>query len=83
MANLSKQLQELADADKKETPAEIHQILSNATKTLKSSGIEGKALKVGAQAPDFTLSNQSGEDRNLNALLNQGALVVNFYRGGW
>lgn len=83
MSNLSQQLQEVANTAKKDMPAEIHQALADATKKLKLSGIEKSALKIGDKVPDFTLSSQLGEDRNLNALLNQGALVVNFYRGGW
>ena len=37
----------------------------------------------GETAPDFTLLDQSGTAHTLSRLLNQGPVVVSFYRGYW
>lgn len=83
METLSDQLTQATKAAQKEIPAKIMQELQEGIEKLKSSGIESKALKVGAKAPNFTLFNQFGESRTLGTILTQGPLVLNFYRGGW
>ncbi len=58
-------------------------IMNQATNDLIDSGIVDRTLKVGDKAPDFTLPNATGESINLQQLLQQGAVVLSFYRGGW
>ncbi|HAF76195.1 MAG TPA: redoxin [Maribacter sp.] len=41
------------------------------------------ALKVGEQAPDFKLPDALGNQTKLSGLLENGAVVVTFYRGSW
>ncbi|MEP4881715.1 peroxiredoxin-like family protein [Maribacter dokdonensis] len=41
------------------------------------------ALKVGEQAPDFKLPDALGNQIKLSGLLDNGAVVVTFYRGSW
>lgn len=41
------------------------------------------ALKVGEQAPDFELPDALGNQIKLSGLLDNGAVVVTFYRGSW
>ena len=41
------------------------------------------AIKIGQKAPDFKLPNPEGELIALNNLLEQGSVVVTFYRGDW
>jgi peroxiredoxin len=41
------------------------------------------ALGVGAAAPDFTLTDASGNPVRLADLLAQGPVVLTWYRGGW
>lgn len=40
-------------------------------------------LKVGDKAPDFTIKNAAGVTFNLNENLQNGPLVIVFYRGQW
>lgn len=40
-------------------------------------------LDVGARAPDFSLPNALGEEVRLYELLEQGPVVLTFYRGAW
>ena len=48
-----------------------------------TSGAAGKALKEGAQTPDFTLPDALGKAVRLSHLLTQGPAVIAFYRGQW
>jgi len=41
------------------------------------------AVNVGASAPDFTLTNATGEKFTLATALADGPVVLSFYRGGW
>jgi peroxiredoxin len=52
---------------------------------LLSSGAfaQGRELKAGDRAPDFDLRDQSGQRIQLSALLQQGKVVLAFYRGHW
>lgn len=62
---------------------EQNAIMANATQALIDANIEANALKVGDTIPGFSLPNAKGENTNSNALLEQGPLVIAFYRGGW
>jgi hypothetical protein len=62
-----------------ETVATMHR----ATAELKASGIEGRALKIGDRAPDFTLFNQDHVEVSSKGLLRKGPMVVSFFRGHW
>ena len=58
-------------------------IMDAETSRLAASGLTARALKVGDTAPDFILPDAQGEPVRLRALLDQGPVVVVFYRGGW
>ena len=47
-----------------------------------ASVVEG-VKKMGDPAPGFTLTNQSGTEVSLDSLLEQGPVVLMWYRGGW
>ena len=64
-------------------PPEALQTMMQATQELVATGIAGKALQAGEQAPDFTLPNTRGELVSLAPLLKKGPVVLNFYRGAW
>ena len=57
-------------------------ILQRAIVTLKKSGIEDQCLQVGETAPDFSFQLDNSES-TLSQLLQQGPLVLNFFRGFW
>lgn len=83
MSDLTKQLAEVQQNVKQNVPAEIYSTMIDETEKLKATGIEGEAIQNGETAPDFTLPNHLGENINLSVLLQEGPLVVSFYRGGW
>ena len=47
------------------------------------SGVLEKALKVGDKAPDFQLNNATQQSINLYKQLENGPVVLTWYRGGW
>lgn len=48
-----------------------------------SSDFGTKGLNTGDIATDFTLPNAKGVETQLSKLLEDGPIVLNFYRGGW
>lgn len=59
-------------------------ISEKATADLFNTGIEDRALKVGAQAPAFSLEDaHTHKPVSSTDLLALGPLVVNFFRGRW
>jgi peroxiredoxin len=59
-------------------------VSEQATAELFASGIEDRVLKVGAQAPEFTLPDAlTGKPVHSTDLLALGPLVINFFRGRW
>lgn len=64
-------------------PPEIHPIMERATAELIASGQASRAVKAGDLAPTFRLKDQDGQEVTSTDLLNQGPLVVTFYRGVW
>ena len=64
-------------------PREVIETMHRATAELNASGIEAQALKVGEQAPSFSLFNQDHMEVSSSGLLRQGPLVISFFRGHW
>jgi len=52
------------------------------TQTTRSAE-EAQGLKIGVKAPDFTAIDATGNKHNLNSLLENGSVVLIFYRGFW
>lgn len=64
-------------------PDDVREIFIRANQQVVASGIEQRAVKQGQPAPDFTLPNAVGKQVRLSSLLQQGPVVLAFYRGGW
>jgi peroxiredoxin len=64
-------------------PAETRAVNERATEELRSSGMTERALRVGNQAPAFTLADQNGKATSSAELLAKGPLVIAFLRGRW
>ncbi len=50
---------------------------------LHASSVAADAVNIGDTLPDFSLPNATGRMINLYAALEQGPVVLSFYRGGW
>lgn len=61
---------------------EEYKLMADKAKELKSS-MPNPGLKVGSQAPDFTLANAFGKSVRLSDHLEKGPVVLVFYRGAW
>jgi peroxiredoxin len=58
-------------------------VMDAETSRLAATDLASHALKVGDQAPDFMLPDAHGLPVRLHSQLNNGPVVVVFYRGGW
>ena len=50
---------------------------------LRTSSVLDHAIRAGDRAPDFTLPDPQGRAVSFGSLLQQGPVVLAFYRGGW
>ncbi|WP_461205262.1 peroxiredoxin-like family protein [Clostridium sp. DL1XJH146] len=64
-------------------PKEVNGLMANSAEILVREEIGKNALKVGDKIPNFTLGNADGKSVNIYDCLEQGPLVINFYRGAW
>lgn len=58
-------------------------VVARERENLSRSGILSRSLKVGDVAPTFSLPNAVGDLVDLEVLLEQGPVVITFYRGRW
>ncbi len=80
---LQQQLDEVLAQARSQLPADLLKDLSSPIEQLIMSDAAKKALKEGAQAPNFTLPDALGNAVTLSHLLAQGPVVITFYRGEW
>ncbi|RMH15678.1 MAG: AhpC/TSA family protein [Gammaproteobacteria bacterium] len=81
--NLSEAIQTFKQNFVKNVPDKTLQTMQAATEALVESNLAEKALKMGDRLPDFELPNATGQIISSQNLLEQGPLVINFYRGAW
>ncbi len=62
---------------------EIQAVMAEKTAELQAQHLAEKALKVGDRVPDFELPDATGKTVKLSELLQSGAVIISFYRGGW
>ncbi|MCM1991791.1 peroxiredoxin family protein [Oceanirhabdus seepicola] len=81
--NLKLDLKKVDEDFIKKAPQDIIELLKRQAQKVAEKEIEKKALKVGDQIPHFILKNAVGEKIDSYDLLENGPLVISFYRGGW
>jgi peroxiredoxin len=64
-------------------PPEMVAIFDRGVEQVAESGVLATALKVGDTAPAFALPNAQEQEVSLNELLDEGPVVIAWYRGGW
>lgn len=79
----AEQYQKIVQQFMSNLPEDTATTVSKNFEYILSSDFGDKALSEGDKAKDFTLPNAKGEATQLSKLLEQGPLVLNFYRGGW
>ena len=78
--SLNKAMAALTDRFK--IPREIIETIRNSMNALHDQGL-APGLDVGVRAPRFQLLDAAGEDVSLAERLEQGPVVLSFYRGDW
>lgn len=81
--NLKLELKKTYEEFTKKAPKGVVDVFSSAAEKLAQEGIEKQALKTGDKIPSFSLRNALGETVYSENLLEEGPLVINFYRGAW
>jgi hypothetical protein len=82
LSSLREQLLALKEKVAQRTTEEFQRITAEGMQNLiESQTIKG--LEVGTKAPDFSLLDAKGNKVNLAEVLNQGPVVLSFYRGSW
>ncbi len=80
---LNEQLRAIKEKSRARIPAEARAVMEAAVDDLRRAGAVERVVKVGEQAPDFTLPNAAGRSVNLAELRQRGPVVVSFFRGRW
>ena len=81
--SLNDQLEQMRQASWGKWPSQDRATVERARDELAHSGIIEHGLKVGDEAPDFSLQTPTGERITLYHLLRSGPVVITFYRGHW
>ncbi|SKA85338.1 Peroxiredoxin [Prosthecobacter debontii] len=80
-------LQQQLEARKAEfaarVPQEVQTAYAAGIQAVSNSGILSSAKQAGEKAPDFTLQDAKGQSVALHELLENGPVVLTWYRGGW
>lgn len=64
-------------------PAPVAQTIDTGIAQVAAAGLTRHALQVGQPAPYFTLPDANGQPQTLASLLQNGPVVLTFYRGNW
>lgn len=80
---LKDKLDETRAGSAKRRTEEQRAVMQRATDDLRASGILDTVLKAGQPMPAFAGTSHDGRDIASAALLQQGPLVLSFFRGHW
>ncbi|MRI31943.1 alkyl hydroperoxide reductase [Endozoicomonas sp. OPT23] len=81
--NLTDAIAAYEEAKKQKMPADILKLMTEVTEELIATGLAEQTVKQGDKVNSFSLPDQQGNQQNLGQLLENGPVVVSFYRGGW
>lgn len=83
----NKELDALLEVKRKEGAAkftkEKSEIYADGIASVANSGVLDKALHVGDKAPNFALKNALNQPVSLYSELQNGPIILTWYRGGW
>jgi len=81
--SLSEQTKKLTDDFINGQSAENQAIIQQAFAAIEATDFGANGLREGDQSKEFQLPNAKGGKTSLTSLLDQGPVVISFYRGGW
>ncbi|WJW75919.1 peroxiredoxin-like family protein [Thiohalobacter sp. IOR34] len=67
----------------RESPQPLTEVVREAMREMADSDVAATCLREGMRPLDFTLPNQHGEPVSLSQRLQQGPVVLSFFRGSW
>ncbi|KZE47125.1 alkyl hydroperoxide reductase [Brevibacillus parabrevis] len=82
LASLQTELDRANAQMEQNLPAEMVKMFEQSIQQVKASA-RAAGLEAGAQAPDFSLTDQNGASMTLSELTANGPVVLLFYRGVW
>ena len=80
---LQDKLNEMRAASAAKVPPEVKEKMLRSRESLSNSDILQRAIKVGEQCPDFSLTDENGKLVQLQTLRQQGPVMLSLYRGLW
>ncbi|KAA0567047.1 peroxiredoxin-like family protein [Rossellomorea aquimaris] len=80
--NMREQYNEYISKFKQNASQEVQDKMRKAINELELSN-DGKGLRIGEKAPNFTLPDATGKEVTLEDMLKKGPVILTFYRGGW
>ncbi|AZA90954.1 Putative peroxiredoxin bcp [Chryseobacterium nakagawai] len=83
MSTLAKQIEQLNQELSSQLPKEVLEAFGKSIQDLKTMKIEENSIQVGDQMPEFLLSNALGKIISSKEFLNNGKIILAFYRGSW
>lgn len=83
MKNLEQQINELNENLAKQLPTEVLEVFGKSIQDLKAKNMEDSSISVGDKFPDFSLPNTSDKTVALKELLQNGKVIIAFFRGSW
>ena len=81
--NLGTQIRETVNNFRETFPDALNQLVEQGAGEISAMDIVENALKLGNLAPNFSLSDRHNKSFTQTNLLQQGPLVITFYRGAW
>ncbi len=81
--NLSEQIEQTVSDFMGSLPEDDRQKTMGSFQKLHASTTADGAVSAGDTAPDFVLPNAQNDSIHLYTMLNNGPVVLSFYRGGW
>ena len=82
-STVAEKLEARKEAFSKKASEQKKKDYEEGVRLVRESGVLEKAVKTGNTAPDFTLPNAVGENVKLSDLLQNGPVVMIWYRGEW
>ncbi|MEQ9440259.1 MAG: peroxiredoxin-like family protein [Cyclobacteriaceae bacterium] len=83
MTLLSEELYDLSAAIRQETASRLQRVLDQFVESLRRQHASERSLQIGDRVPDFTLKDQQQRPLRLYERLEQGPVILVFFRGGW
>jgi len=80
---LQEKLNSFTEQFQQQVPAPVLEVMHSATEELRNSGILEQVSKEGESAPDFQMDFPQKKTVHLKELVQEGPVVISFYRGVW